>query len=197
MTLPFEITDILATDNFNMAWLVSLPGGLNYTTHNRDLLIAGITYEAGGYILKIPPITRESEIKLSSLTVSLSASEAIYTPVNGTVSLYDLLYNGNQTGGACLISLILIDPATGLEVTDSGGLGLKVDMYKGYFDGWSYRDGGSSETIDVKITSPWAKPVKTAGRLTNPSDQQAAYPGDKFFEFAHEEKINIGWGKEA
>ncbi|MBL4837366.1 MAG: hypothetical protein JKY34_07290 [Kordiimonadaceae bacterium] len=182
ISVPAEILTALGSDAFHHEWLLELPDGVSLTTHNADITINGNTYLATGHIMKIPPIQREKEIKLHSVSIQLSG-------VDGWIEAS--LTTRNMTNEPCALHLVLID--------DAGSVvgGQSLNMYKGKFDTWSLRETSKQDIITVKLSSAWAKSNKTSGRMTNPQDQQELHDGDRFFEFAHEEKDHIGWGGEA
>ncbi|WP_420428901.1 hypothetical protein [Kordiimonas sp.] len=173
----------LESDNITFAWLVDLDSGVwRWTTHGTDLVVSGDTYHSLGNIISLQPIVRERDIKLQSYTMRFSGAER---------TLADQLRLVALTGIPCVISLVLID-GDGDVV---GGEALR--LYKGAVHAWSEDEGGDAASVEIQITSPWSKPSQTSGRLTSTDAQEDRYAGDKFFEFAHVEKSNIGWGGEA
>lgn len=176
-----DILAALKERSFTYAWLVELPDGLNFTTYGKDIVADGKTYEATGHILAIPGIGRSKGIKIQDLSLTLAASDG---------RLKTAFSARKMTGEPIYMKLAL------MNADDSLISGAPVGIYKGFFDTWRLSDSGKQEVITVTVSSPWSQPKKTAGRLTNPTDQQTRFPGDRFFEFAHEEQQNIGWGGE-
>lgn len=181
MTVSSVLADALARDRLQYAWLLKIGSDLHFTNHIADVIWNGNTYRSEGDVLRFPAIVRERAIKLQSYVVEFSG-------VDGAVSL--ALRDHDRTGEVCEVFLMLFDG-------NDGQIGDPVSLYKGAFDSWVERETPSTSTVTVKITSPWAKPNLTAGRITSNHNQQDHYVGDKFFEFAHEEKNTIGWGGEA
>jgi len=175
-----EFLDALGADQLRFAWLLQLPAGLLLTNHETDVTIGADTYMSGGFILSLPNIVRESNIKLQDYSIQLSGIQD---------TLKTLFSSRNMTGEVCQVFLVLLD-----------GEGVVIDapvsLYKGTFHTWVERDTENTITLDIKLTSPWSKPNLTAGRMTSNNNQTDRYPGDKFFEFAHEEKKDLGWGRE-
>ncbi|WP_417459225.1 hypothetical protein [Kordiimonas sp.] len=173
----------LEGDHIDFAWLIDMDSGIwRWTTHGTDLVVGGDTYHSLGNILSLQPIVRERDIKLQSYTMRLSGAER---------TLADQLRLVALTGIPCVISLILIG-ADGDVVGDEA-----IRLYKGAVHAWSEDEGEDTASVEIQITSPWSKPSQTSGRLTSTDAQEDRYAGDKFFEFAHVEKSNIGWGGEA
>lgn len=180
LSIDPAILAALNGDAFHHEWLLELPGNVNLTTHTRDIVLNGKTYVTSGHILKIPPINREKEIKLHGVTITLSA-------VDGSIEA--ALAARNMTNEPCALHLVFIDGTDGSIIA-----GQSMSMYRGKFDSFTVRETETRDEITVKISSAWAKPDKTSGRITNPQDQEELHAGDRFFEFAHEEKEQIGWG---
>lgn len=193
LTVSNGITSALSADTLRYAWLLQIGGDLFFTNHSVDVEYGGNTYKSQGDLLSMQSVVRERRIKLQSYTVTFSNVDAV-TAYNMRHK-YDGSVPGfvpyDRVGDACEVRLVFLD--AGGAVID----GQAVSLYKGAFDSWTEQDSGSRSTIAVKITSPWAKPNLTAGRATSDHNQKDNYPGDRFFEFAHEEKNTIGWGADA
>lgn len=193
LTVGSAVSSALGSESLQFAWLLKLGDDLHYTNHAQDIVLGAETYSASGDLLRLPSITRERKIKLQSVTLEFSNADNVmayamrhrYDPVGETYEAYD------RTGDPCEILLVMLN--TNGDVIG----GEAISLYKGAFDSWSEQDTENSATLTVKITSPWSKPNLTAGRTTSDNNQQDTFPGDQFFEFAHEEKNTIGWGAEA
>jgi len=169
-------------DNPRFCWLVQLPGPSYWTDHGVPVTWNSVTYENNGYLLNIPPVLRERDIRMQSYAVTVSAVEQ-----DVAQTVYDFFASRNMTGETCRVSLAMLD-------NNDAVIGDIIGMYEGTFDSWSNQDQGKSEKISIKISNIWSKPHRTAGRITSPDTQEAHYPGDKFFEYAHRERSNLGWG---
>ena len=193
LTVSSGINTALSGDTLRFAWLLQLGDDLFYTNHTVDIDFGGNSYKSQGDLLSVPSVVRERRIKLQSYTVTFSNVDTVmaynlrhkYDPGLPGFAPYD------RTGDACEVRLAFLD--------DGGGIvdGEAISLYKGAFDSWTEQDTGSRSTIALKITSPWSTPNLTAGRATSDHNQKDNYPGDSFFEFAHEEKNTIGWGADA
>lgn len=182
MTVPTAISSALAGETLRYAWLLQIGDDLFFTDHALDIDLAGNTYVSQGDILRLSSIVRERNIKLQSYSIEFSN-------VDGAVSA--ALRTHDRSGETCDVSLVLLD-GVGAPIA-----GQAISLYRGAFDSWVERDTDSTATISLRLTSPWAKPNLTAGRITSDNNQQDNFAGDRFFEFAHEEKNTIGWGGEA
>ncbi|WP_286828738.1 MULTISPECIES: baseplate hub protein [Kordiimonas] len=179
---PNSIQTKLSSEAFRFAWLVDVAGTLFLTDFDRDLSFSGQTYRSQGDILTLSPIVRERGIKLQSYNVTLTGVDGYIPAVLGA---------GNWTGRDCTIYLAFPAADGALDETEV------ISLYKGTFHSWSQHESDRSSAVTVKITSPWSKPDLTAGRVTSNDNQTQNYAGDKFFEFAHEERTNLGWGGKA
>lgn len=183
----------LAAETLGFAWLITIGDDLFFTNHSVDVAYTGATYKSEGDLLRMPAIVRERNIKLQSTSLEFSNADGVMS-----FNLRHKYDEGSQsyiahdrTGEPCEILLVLFD--SGGAIID----GSAISLYKGVFDTWVERDSETTASISLKITSPWSKPNLTAGRITSDNNQKDNYPGDQFFEFAHEEKNTIGWGAEA
>lgn len=182
LDIPSSVATKLATGNVRIAWLVNIAGVLYLTDFERDISFGGNSFVSQGDVLNLPDIVRERGIKLQGYSITLSG-------VDGFIPAQ--LAAANRTGQSCAIYLAFPDADGSLPASDV------IRLYKGTFHSWSVRESETSVTVTIQITSPWSKPDLTAGRITSNDNQTQSYPGDKFFEFAHEERDNLGWGGKA
>ena len=75
ITVDALVTAALESDNFTMAHLVDIPGGLYFTDWPSDIIYGGNTYVSNGKLLSLSSIVREGGIKTHSHTMKLSAVE--------------------------------------------------------------------------------------------------------------------------
>ncbi len=186
------ISDALKADQLRFAWLLDLPLGTCLTNHASDLDIGGTTYYSRGFVLGLSNITREQGIKLQDYTIRLSGVDEYDANSDGQTdssSLSFLFSQVNLTGTACQVKLVLFD-AAGVVIDQP------ISLYKGTFHTMIERESDSSIRLEIQLASPWSKPSLTAGRITSNNNQTDLYPGDKFFEFSHEEKKDLGWGRD-
>lgn len=182
MTVTPDQLSALSANNFKYAWLIELPDAIRLTTYHDDLSIGSNTFISSPYIKNIPSISRTKGIQVQDVSLTFSGEDK---------ALENILLSRNMTGEDVWIRLALLDQ-NGDVIS-----GQAIDIYKGHFDGWSLSENNKNSQVTINIASSWSKANKMAGRLTNPSDQQALYPGDAFFDFAHEQIEHLGWGGEA
>lgn len=178
----FDVDTGKDAETLRFAWLVELPVDIRLTDHAVDLTWQGQTYVSQGDIISLPGIVREREIKLQSYTLRLSntdLSDVDQTPL-------DKLTSRNFTGTSCNVTLVLL--------REDGSIIDGINMYRGTFHTWTENETDTSSTMSITLTSPWSKPNLTAGRVTSDNNQQDLYENDRFFEFAHRERDNLGWG---
>ena len=182
LDVPTAIRTALQGESLTYAWLVDIAGLIRLTDFATDITYAGETYTSQGDILGLNSIVRERDIKLQGYTVEIAGADPWYI---------NMLRARNFSGEPCTVSLLMLD--------DDGDVisGQAIQLYKGSFDSWYESESKTTSQVQIKITSPWSKPTQTAGRMTSTNAQEDRYTGDKFFEFAHEEKTNLGWGGKA
>jgi hypothetical protein len=180
-----DIRTALEGEHAIFAWLLELGEGtqaLKWTTHASDVSAGGKTYSAAGQIQSLPAIVRQRDIKLQAYTIRIVGSDRLVANSFRTFAAIGL---------PASVSLVLL--------ADDGSVigGEAIELYKGTIHSWRESEEEGSATVELKVTSPWSRPRQTTGRLTSTSAQQDRYVGDKFFEFAHVEKSNLGWGGKA
>ena len=169
----------LESDNFKYAHLVALPGGLFFTDHGSDILYSGDTYVSNGSLLKTSPVMREKGLKAHTHQITLSSVlTAIYT-----------LYKATSMVGVVGKTYKAVLDAAGAIIANA-----PILIYQGTLDSWTMAENNSTSKMSIKLTNKWSAMLQTSGRLTNPDSQKTVDTTDKFFEMAHEEKSNIGWG---
>lgn len=169
----------LEGDNFSMAHLVDLPGGLYFTDWPSDIIYGGNSYISNGKLLSLSSIEREGGIKTHSHTIKLSAVEA---------DMVTHFESEPRNGQSCTIYRAIMD--------DAGAIisGVPMTLYQGTLDDWSLAENDKTATITMKLTNNWAANQATSGRRTTMSSQQEVLATDLFFDKAHEEQSNIEWG---
>ncbi len=179
--LPTDITDALLNRDVRFAWLVYLPLGLKWTTHEADLSLGEDHFEANGLITQVPETIRARELRQHGVRMDLSGIDA---------TRYSMLTEASVAGQPFQLDLVLLD-ANGAIIGNQA-----VTLYRGFVDRLEFIDSGKSDTIRLHINGPWYKPSQTAGRQTTDGSHRALYADDAFFSFAHEKYDNLLWGKE-
>ena len=180
--VPGAVTAAVKSGAFKYAWLVELPDGLYFTNHAVDLVHDGKTYLANGGLLSVPAITRDREIKENGASLTFADEDGLLSAA---------LRARNLTGETCAIRQVFLD--------DGGAIiaGFALGVSQGTFHNWIQRTTSKQDHITVKFTGGFSRPAQTAGRITSNNNQQDLFAGDDFFEFAHENRDHLGWGREA
>ncbi|MFQ5510039.1 MAG: hypothetical protein ACE5FN_12010 [Leptospirillia bacterium] len=152
-----------------------------YTDAHRDLVWGGNIYLADGNLMDIPTVTEEADLRVGSVTVSLTG----VAQANIATALLE-----PSTDRQVVIRTGCLDAADAL-IADP------VVVFDGRIDGWSIREDpeGGTSVVEWTVASHWADFEKTAGRRTNHEDQQTFFPGDDGFKFAPEIIRDIRWGR--
>lgn len=178
LTTSTAFTNAIAGDTFEYAYIVDLPVGLHYTNHGSDLVISGTTYESNGLLVKFADVSRKPDLNLSTYALDLSN-------VDNTIA--KAYASGLYRGLEANISIVIM--------VDGVVQGSPLVLYRGTLDSFSVRDTNGSATLSLKLTSHWASYNQKAGRYSSDTLQQDLHTGDRFFQYAHVEQNNIGWGK--
>ena len=180
-----DIRTALEGEHAIFAWLLELgeaPYTLRWTTHASNVTLGSNTFNAAAQVQSLPAIVRERDIKLQAYTIRIVGSDRV---------MANSLRAPTTIGQPVSVSLVLLRD-DGAVIGDEA-----IQLYKGTVQSWRESEEEGSATVELKITSPWSRPRQTTGRLTSTSAQQDRYAGDRFFEFAHVEKSNLGWGGKA
>ncbi len=171
----------IAGDALAPVYLIELrfDTGTQYrTTSQTEITWNGNTYTRGN-IVGVPSISESYELKIPSLSLTLSG----IAQANVTTALLE-----DSVDREVVIYLGLIDASFALVVDP-------VEVFKGRITGWSYRDGADSAAVEWDIASHFADFERVAGRRTNDEDQQLLFAGDKGLEFAARSDSTISWGR--
>jgi len=195
MTKQFssELQTALARDAIVSVVLINI-NGTRYTNAAFDITssIEGSsnTYEAQGNFLGITEADENSDVAISSVTVTLSALTA------GAVSTFAIPGIVNQT---VKIYRVFFDQSTGDLVGDSAGdTGFLI--FQGRIGGYKVGDAETTATISLTVESQFANFDKINCRRTNLDSWQRGYDGlatdnDFSMQFSHETINDLNWGK--
>lgn len=185
LTVSSETRAALDADHVHAAWLLDLPGGLTWTTHDRPISLAGVNYASVGQVLSLPTIPRVREVRQHGLSIILAAVEpAVEDHFRGTPGQQTLI------GGLVRVRLVLLDGAGGVIAGEA------INLYEGTLDHWTVEDGQDDAKLTIKVIGPWSKPTQTAGRYVTQASQAEVSETDRFMDFAHEQIDNLPWGAE-
>lgn len=140
----------------------------------------GNSYIAMGHLLGFSDIGEDSEVVVSSVTISLSGVDRTYIStllnqdyIDRRVKIYFGFLDGSQQ--------LVVDPEL---------------MFDGRMDSPSINEDpeAGTSTIGVTATNALVDFERITGRHTNHEDQQLYFPGDKGFEYAAASLRDLKWG---
>lgn len=178
------LTEIAKTQT-TMVHFVSIgfdSGTLYYCTHVRDLTWNSHTWSASHDILDISDITEDTELRINTATVTLSAVDQSHISSALTEDYTDRPLN-IYLGFLNSSNAVIADP---------------VPIFPGRIDSWSSNEDPASGSSKITWTASnhFADFDRVQGRLANDESQQLLFSGDKFFEFTSEIPRSITWGRE-
>lgn len=182
--LLVEVGVSAPVNGLNAVYYTDAPFDLTYDTDTAP--DAGDnTYEAQGDFLAIAEAQENSELRVSSINITLSALNlsnittfATSDQINQTVSIYRALWDqGND-------SLIY----------DSAGDG-PVLIFKGRITGYRVTDARETAELTIQVDSQFTNFDKIQARRTNLGSFQREHATDFSMEYSHETVNDIRWGK--
>lgn len=148
------------------------------TNHSHDITYNGQNYTASGHILSLSPVNESSEIKVGACVLTLSGVDQFYIAK---------LLSQNVHGRQVLIDRVLLDSAGAV-------IGNAINVHDGRIDQFAINEQTNTCTIALNLTSHWADFGKMNGRSCNNASQQAAFPGDLFFDQVGGITQDLEWG---
>jgi hypothetical protein len=70
-----------------------------------------------------------------------------------------------------------------------------IITFKGKVTGYTVADANTTATISLKVASTFANFEKTTGRYTNEGSFQREHATDRSMEFAHQDLLDMKWGR--
>lgn len=191
--LSSELQTALARNAIVSVILINI-NGTRYTNAAFDIesTIEGSlnTYEAQGYFMNLSETEENSDLAISSVTITLSALDSSIITLFGTSSIINKDVK---------IYRVFFDQATGQLVGDSvGDTGFM--LFAGRIGGYVINNARETATIQLTVESQFANFEKTNCRRTNISSWHRGYDGvsttnDYSMEFSHETLADLAWGK--
>lgn len=179
LALDASTITALGSDNFEYAYLCSLPGPLHMTNHATDLSNGTTTFISNGLTTGFSPVSQSQAISLSTYSLTLS---------NVDISVAQGYAASNFQGQEAIIYLAV--------VANNSIVGTPTIIYKGTLDSFGIKEQGTTSELSIKLTSHWANYNQKGGLYTSDSIQQGIHAGDRIFKFAHEESSDsLDWGK--
>jgi hypothetical protein len=142
-------------------------GTVRLTDLPYDIVWNGNTWTGLGHLGSIEPVRESAQSEATGLRFTLAGPIAAYLSLalqeqlqGDPVLLYIAFFDGNQQ--------IIADP---------------VLEWSGRADSMTIQDGDETSAISVSAESRYADFARPRIRRFSDADQQAVYPGDRFFQF--------------
>jgi hypothetical protein len=143
------------------------------------------TYQAQGDFIGINETSENSDLKITSINIILSALNS------DNISTYAKTEMINQTVS---INRVLWDQATESIVSDSG-LDYPIIIFKGRISGYSIQNAEDSAELSLQVDSQFTNFDKINCRRTNQTNFQREFPTDFSMQYSHETLNDVRWGK--
>lgn len=176
----------LDSSSLNMVSMVAFYdiGGTNtYLTDGPvDITYDGNTYTATRGVMSVGSVTEDTELRIESLDIGLSAIDS------ENVKLF-LDYN-------YIDRRVVVH--RGVTGADYNLIGDPILVFDGRLDQPRVSEDFKSRKADLAVSasSHWANFDEAQGRHTNNTEQQVLFPGDTFFQFTTQTQKDVKWGKE-
>ena len=159
--------------------MISVP--VRLWTGIGDIVWSGATWTGAGNLLGVGAVQETQELRAAGMDVSLSAIPS---------EMLALALQENYQGKRARVYVGAFNTNTGALIADP------YMIFGGSIDSMNVRDGAESATITLALENRLIDLERPRERRYDNQDQQAEWPGDKFFEFvpALQDK-EIKWGK--
>lgn len=154
---------------------------LTITSCYKDIAYNGDTYSSGGFLLEIPNLVDELDLKVIELTITISsvnqinlAAFLLEPPYHRKVELYKIWLD------------------------DSGSIiGTPYLRFSGYFSTFEVNEDQSAGKSEMSIScvNEFVDFKRKNGRQTNSASQQKHFPSDTGLRHAESVINELNWGK--
>ena len=175
---PAGFADFVESEQVHAVHLI-FGGGLALTSHQTNLIIGGVEYQAIGEIINVANITRTKALNIGPFNITLSgASRAVA----------DLITATDPIGDPLIYSVVLLN--------DDGSIGSVVPLYRGIIDSWALTERAEGKSlIKLAVNNDLARTSGTNARYFAPASQRAHHADDRFFDYASPHRPeNENWG---
>jgi len=173
-----------AYNGLNAVYYTDAPFDINWDSDTAPDAGSNI-YQAQGNFLGISESNENSELRITSIAISLSALES------NNITLFAKSAQINQT---VTIYRALWDQGTDSLIGDSAGDG-PILIFKGKITGYSITDAQDTAELTLQVDSQFSNFEKVNARRTNLGNFQREHPTDFAMEYSHETLNDIRWGK--
>ena len=180
-TLDSATQAALASDSFNVATLVQLDFTtvIRLTDWSRDVTAFSSTFTSSPDLTSTPGVTENSELRVNTTDIEFGGESQTYTA---------LFLTNNYIDVRGRVWKALIDSSEAI-------VGTPILFFDGRITGYVIDDNDSRSTVGVSLASHWKDFELKKGRLTNSNSQNLYFENDRGFDFAHETRNDIKWGK--
>lgn len=168
----------------NAQYLTDAPYDITYDSSTAPDSGAQV-YAAQGNFLAIAESQENSELRVSSINLTLSA----LNPDN--ITIYAKSEQINQTVS---VYRVIVDQSTNQIIGDSAG-DQAILIFKGKITGYRITDARETAELTIQVDSQFTNFEKVQARRTNNGSFQREHPTDFGMEYSHETINDVRWGK--
>jgi len=180
-TLDSATQAALAGDNFNVATLVQLDFStiIRLTDWNRNITAFSTTFVSSPDLTSTPGVTENSELRVNTTEIEFGGESQTYAA---------LFLNNDYINVRGQVWKALMNSSESI-------IGTPILFFDGRINNYAIEDNDDTSRIGVSLASHWQDFQLKKGRLTNSNSQKLYFTDDKGFDYAHETRKDIKWGK--
>lgn len=148
------------------------------TDYGSDITYDSNTYSSTGHVKGVDGLKETGELRVNTSRLKLDGADQTYI---------SLLLNNDYMGVSVTILCAIL--------TGGAIQGTPITVFSGKLTGAEVKDSGTDSEIILPLANHWKDWQKKNGFRTNLGSHQRVFSGDKFFEFATEQKKEIEWGR--
>ena len=168
----------------NAVYYTDAPFDISYDTDTAPDTGANV-YSAQGNFLAISQAQENSELRVSSISLTLSALN---------LTNIQTFAKSEQINQKVAIHRVFWNQATDDLIYDSAGDGPLL-IFKGKIVGYKIADARDTATLTLQVDSQFTNFEKINCRRTNVTNFQREFPTDYSMEYSHETLNDVRWGK--
>jgi len=171
----------LAGDDFNLATLIRLdfPTAIKITDWQRNIIVGADTFSSSPDLTTTSDVSESGELRVNEISIEFGGESQVY------VSLF---LNNDYIDIQGKIWRAVLDSTDAV-------IGQPILVFDGRIVSYAISDNDSSSKVGVQLASHWKDFELVKGRLTNSNSQNLYFPNDRGFDYAHETRKDIKWGK--
>ena len=182
--LLIEIGVSTPVGGLNSVYYTDAPFDISYDTDTAP--DSGVNvYSAQGNFLAISQAQENSELRVSSISLTLSALN---------LTNITTFAKSEQINQKVAIHRVFWDQSTDSLIYDTAGDGPLL-IFKGKIVGYKIADARDTATLTLQVDSQFTNFEKINCRRTNVTNFQREHPTDFSMEYSHETLNDVRWGK--